>query len=50
MLPVTELPQRILTLPAAYLSDSLIFWEQKPLGQSGFPGLGCETDELLFAH
>ncbi len=36
--PVTwDLPTRIFTLPAAYVSDSLIFWEQKPLGQSGFP-------------
>jgi hypothetical protein len=38
LLPVTwDVPQRILTLPAQYLSESLIFWEQKPLGQSGFP-------------
>lgn len=36
--PVTwDLPTRIFTLSAAYLSDSLIFWEQKPLGQTGFP-------------
>jgi hypothetical protein len=33
-----DLPTRIFTLPAQYLSDSLIFWEQKPLGQTGFPG------------
>jgi len=32
-----DLPARIFTLPADYLSKSLIFWEQKPLGQSGFP-------------
>ena len=32
-----DLPTRIFTLPAAYLSESLIFWEQTPLGQSGFP-------------
>jgi hypothetical protein len=32
-----DVPTRIFTLPASYLSDSLIFWEQKPLGQSGFP-------------
>ncbi|HYO81335.1 MAG TPA: hypothetical protein VES20_08050, partial [Bryobacteraceae bacterium] len=38
ILPVTwDLPQRVLTLPAVYLSESLIFWEQKPLGESGFP-------------
>jgi hypothetical protein len=30
-------PTRIFTLPAGHLSDSLIFWEQKPLGQTGFP-------------
>lgn len=36
--PVTwDLPKRIFTLPAGYLSDSLVVWEQKPLGQSGFP-------------
>lgn len=36
--PVTwDLPTRIFTLPAEYLSESLIFWEQKPLGQTGFP-------------
>ena len=36
--PVTwDVPTRIFTLPASYLSDSLIFWEQKPLGQTGFP-------------
>jgi hypothetical protein len=38
LIPVTwDLPVRIFTLPASYLSDSQIFWEQKPLGQSGFP-------------
>jgi hypothetical protein len=36
--PVTwDLPPRIFTLPAAYLSASLVFWEQRPLGQTGFP-------------
>jgi hypothetical protein len=36
--PVTwDLPARIFTLPPAYLSASLIFWEQRPLGQTGFP-------------
>ena len=38
LLPVSwDLPQRIFTLPASYLSDSLVFWEQKPHGQTGFP-------------
>lgn len=38
LVPVTwDVPTRIFTLPASYLSDSLIFWEQKPLGQTGFP-------------
>lgn len=38
LVPVTwDVPTRVFTLPAAYLSDSLIFWEQRPLGQSGFP-------------
>jgi hypothetical protein len=32
-----DVPTRIFTLSAQYLSDSLIFWEQKPLGQTGFP-------------
>ena len=32
-----DLPTRIFTLPASYISQSLIFWEQTPLGQSGFP-------------
>jgi hypothetical protein len=32
-----DLPQRIFVLPAAYLSESLVFWEQQPLGQTGFP-------------
>jgi hypothetical protein len=36
--PITwDLPNRIFALPAAYLCDSLIFWEQKPLGNTGFP-------------
>lgn len=38
VIPVSwDLPTRIFTLPASYLSDSHIFWEQKPLGQTGFP-------------
>jgi Malectin domain/Bacterial Ig domain len=38
LIPVSwDLPTRIFTLPAAYVSDSLVFWEQKPLGQTGFP-------------
>lgn len=37
LIPVSwDLPNRIFTLPASYLSDSLVFWEQKPLGQTGF--------------
>lgn len=32
-----DLPTRIFTLPASYLSESLFVWEQKPLGQTGFP-------------
>lgn len=32
-----DLPTRVFTLPAAHLSDSLIFWDQRPLGQTGFP-------------
>jgi hypothetical protein len=37
-IPVTwDLPTRIFTLSAAYLSASLIVGEQTPLGQSGFP-------------
>lgn len=32
-----DVPQRIMALPAQYLSESLIFWEQTPLGSSGFP-------------
>jgi len=36
--PVTwDLPTRIFTLSAAYLSDSLVVGDQTPLGQSGFP-------------
>jgi hypothetical protein len=38
LVPVTwDLPTRIFTMPAGYLSDSLFAWEQKPLGQSGYP-------------
>ena len=40
-LPLTavtwDLPKRVFTLPPSYLCDSLIFWEQKPLGSTGFP-------------
>jgi hypothetical protein len=37
-IPVTwDVPTRIFTLPASWVSDSLIFWEQRPLGQTGFP-------------
>jgi len=37
-IPVTwDVPTRIFTLPAQYVSDSLIFWDQVPLGRSGFP-------------
>jgi len=32
-----DLPTRIFTLPASYLSESLFVWEQVPLGQTGFP-------------
>jgi hypothetical protein len=32
-----DLPTRVMTLPPAYLSQARIFWEQTPLGQSGFP-------------
>lgn len=36
--PVTwDVPTRVFTLPAAYVSASLIVWEQTPLGESGFP-------------
>jgi hypothetical protein len=36
--PVTwDVPTRVFTLPASHLSDSLVFWEQIPLGQTGFP-------------
>ena len=36
--PVTwDMPTRVLTFSADYLSQSLIFGEQKPLGQTGFP-------------
>ena len=38
LIPVTwALPSRIFTLPPGYLGSSLIFWEQVPLGQTGFP-------------
>jgi len=38
LLPVTwDLPGRVFTMRAGYLSDSLFSWEQKPLGQSGYP-------------
>lgn len=38
LVPVTwDMPTRVLTFPASYLSQSLIFGEQKPLGQTGFP-------------
>jgi len=38
LFPVTwELPTRIFTMSAEYLSDSLFAWEQVPLGQTGFP-------------
>jgi hypothetical protein len=47
ILPVTwDLPQRILTLPAVYLSDSLIVWEQKPLDQSVFPAWDTKQTSL----
>jgi hypothetical protein len=37
-IPVTwDVPTRVFTLTAGYLSASLVFWEQTPLGQSGFP-------------
>jgi hypothetical protein len=37
IIPVSwDVPQRVFTLPPTYLSDSLIAWEQKPLGQPGF--------------
>jgi hypothetical protein len=39
-----DVPTRILTLPASHLSASLIFWEQTPLGTSGFPA--WETKQL----
>lgn len=31
-----RLPRKIALLPAQYLSDSLVFWEQKPFGTSGY--------------
>lgn len=47
-LPLTavtwNVPTRIFTLPAKYLSESLIFWEQKPHGETGFPA--WETKQL----
>ncbi|MFN0064460.1 MAG: hypothetical protein ACKVPX_18305 [Myxococcaceae bacterium] len=37
-IPVTwDVPTRVFTLPASHLSSSLVFWEQLPLGQTGFP-------------
>ncbi|MFN0064262.1 MAG: hypothetical protein ACKVPX_17275 [Myxococcaceae bacterium] len=37
LVPVTwDLPMRVATPNALYLSRSLIFWDQKPLGQTGF--------------
>jgi hypothetical protein len=36
--PVTwDLPTKIFALSAQYLSESLVFGEQKPLGQTGYP-------------
>jgi hypothetical protein len=36
LVPVSwRLPRKIATLPANYLSASLVMWEQKPLGQTG---------------
>jgi len=32
-----DFPKRIFTLPAQYLCDSKVVWEQRPLGTSGFP-------------
>ena len=38
LLPVTwDLPTRIFTMSAEYLSHSLFAWEQVPLGRTGFP-------------
>lgn len=39
-----DLPGRIFTMPASYLSDSLFVWEQKPLGETEFPA--WETKQL----
>jgi uncharacterized protein (TIGR03382 family) len=37
LVPVSwRFPRRIATLPAAWLSASLVMWEQKPLGQTGY--------------
>jgi hypothetical protein len=37
LVPVSwRLPRKIATLPASYLSASLVMWEQKPLGQTGY--------------
>lgn len=45
ILPVTwDLPRRIFTLPASYLSESLAMWEQRPHGQTGFPN--WETKQI----
>jgi hypothetical protein len=32
-----DFPRKILTLPAQYLCDSKVVWEQRPLGTSDFP-------------
>jgi len=40
LVPVSwRLPRKIATLPASYLSASLVMWEQKPLGQTGYTGI-----------
>ncbi|HVG58821.1 MAG TPA: hypothetical protein VNA24_09720 [Hyalangium sp.] len=37
LVPVSwRFPRKIATLPANYLSASLVMWEQKPLGQTGY--------------
>ena len=41
-----SLPTRIFTLPAAHISDSQIFWEQAPLGQSG--SAECDQKPLTY--
>ena len=32
-----DFPKKIFTLPAAYLCNSRVVWEQRPMGSSGFP-------------